>query len=175
MITGLSCIVPSKISEIVPDFIGTNGLNQWDFFVVTMNGNTLSYYKNGVLIGQNSSPSAFSLSTNNPLYIGRDDPGFTDYYTGKIDDIRIYNRVLTYSEVISLYNYQATLNAFERDMKILLDEFSRNHPSTFTEINPMTDSIERQLESFPEASLLTIYANPLLIEYFAENNVQLLY
>ena len=65
--------------------------------------------------------------------------------------------------------------AFERDMKILLDEFSRNHPSTFTEIHPMVDSIERQLESFPEASLLTIYANPLLIEYFADSNVQLLY
>ena len=25
IITGLSCIVPSKISEIVPDFIGING------------------------------------------------------------------------------------------------------------------------------------------------------
>lgn len=106
--TGISGIINNKIWDY---FIGTNGLNQWDFFVVTMNGNTLSYYKNGVLIGQNSSPSPFSLSTNNPLYIGRDDPGFTDYYTGKIDDIRIYNRVLSYSEVVSLYNYQSTLNA----------------------------------------------------------------
>ncbi|MFZ4796451.1 MAG: LamG-like jellyroll fold domain-containing protein [Bacteroidia bacterium] len=106
--TGISGIINNKIWDY---FIGTNGLNQWDFFVVTMNGNTLSYYKNGVLIGQNSSPSAFSLSTNNPLYIGRDDPGFIDYYTGKIDDIRIYNRVLNYSEVISLYNYKSTLNA----------------------------------------------------------------
>jgi hypothetical protein len=26
IITGLSCIVPSKISEIVPDFMGINGL-----------------------------------------------------------------------------------------------------------------------------------------------------
>ena len=33
MITGLSCIIPSKISEIVPDFIGTNG-----FFIETENG-----------------------------------------------------------------------------------------------------------------------------------------
>jgi hypothetical protein len=32
MITGLSCIIPSKISEIVPDFIGTNG-----FFIETEN------------------------------------------------------------------------------------------------------------------------------------------
>ncbi len=62
--------------------------------------------------------------------------------------------------------------AFERDMKVLLEEFSRNHPSSHQEFQ---DSISLQLESFPEASLLTIYANPLLIEYFGDNNVQLLY
>jgi hypothetical protein len=33
--------------------------------------------------------------------------------------------------------------AFERDMKILLDEFSRNHPSSSTEINAIPESIER--------------------------------
>lgn len=106
--TGISGIINDKIWDF---FIGTNSLNNWDFFVVTINGSTLNYYKNGVLIGQNSSPSAFLLSTNNPLYIGKDDPGFTDYYTGKIDDIRIYNRTLSYNEVISLYNFQPRLNA----------------------------------------------------------------
>ncbi len=106
--TGISGIINNKIWDY---FIGTNDLNKWDFFVVTMNNNTLNYYKNGVLIGQNSSPSTFSLSTNNPLYIGKDDPGFTDYYTGKIDDIRIYNRAISYSEVVTLYNFQHSLNA----------------------------------------------------------------
>ncbi len=106
--TGISGILNNKIWDY---FIGTNDLNKWDFFVVTMNGNTLNYYKNGVLIGQNSSPSTFLLNTNNPLYIGKDDPGFTDYYTGKIDDIRIYNRALSYSEVVTLYNFQHSLNA----------------------------------------------------------------
>jgi gliding motility-associated-like protein len=106
--TGISGILNNKIWDF---FIGTNDLNKWDFFVVIMNGNTLNYYKNGVLIGQNSTPSAFSLSTNNPLYIGKDDPGFTDYYTGKIDDIRIYNRALSHSEVVTLYNFQHSLNA----------------------------------------------------------------
>ncbi|MBJ7427751.1 MAG: PKD domain-containing protein, partial [Bacteroidia bacterium] len=90
---------------------GTNGINQWDFFVFTINGNLLSYYKNGILSGQNSSPVAFPLSSNNPLYIGRDDAGTLDYYTGKIDDIRIYNRALTYNEVVTLYNFQYSLNA----------------------------------------------------------------
>ena len=65
--------------------------------------------------------------------------------------------------------------AFERDMKILLDEFSRNNPSPSTELRSSSGNIEELLESFPEASLLTIYANQLLIEYFADNNVQLLY
>lgn len=90
---------------------GSNSLNQWDFFVFTINGNLLSYYKNGILSGQNSSPVAFPLSNNNPLYIGRDDAGTLDYYTGKIDDIRIYNRALSYNEVVTLYNFQHSLNA----------------------------------------------------------------
>ena len=64
--------------------------------------------------------------------------------------------------------------ALERDIKILLNEFSRNLiPSS--EINLNEVSIREQLDNFPEESLLTIYANPLLIEYFADNNLQLLY
>jgi gliding motility-associated-like protein len=64
-----------------------------------------------VLSGQNSSPVSFPLSSNNPLYIGRDDAGALDYYTGKIDDIRIYNRALSYAEVTTLYNLQHSLDA----------------------------------------------------------------
>lgn len=108
MDNAINCITDNKQWYYVN---GSNNLNQWDFFVFTINGNLLSYYKNGVLSGQNSSPIAFPLSSNNPLYIGRDDAGTLDYYTGKIDDIRIYNRALSYGEVVTLYNFQHSLNA----------------------------------------------------------------
>ena len=40
--------------------------------------------------------------------------------------------------------------------------------------NEEEEIIQNLLSSFPEKSLLTIYANPLLIEYFSEN-INMLY
>ena len=63
--------------------------------------------------------------------------------------------------------------AFEKEMKSLLFEYCSGSNSPSNNFLPEVDVTEL-LSSFPEAQLLTIYASPLLIEYFSEN-VQLLY
>jgi len=42
------------------------------------------------------------MDSNQPVYIG--DLVAGDYFTGRLDEIRIYNRVLTASEVLAIYN-----------------------------------------------------------------------
>ncbi len=61
--------------------------------------------------------------------------------------------------------------AFEKDIKSLLDEYcppGKVKNSLCGGVGETLD-IHEQLANFPEASLLTLYANPQLVQYFADN------
>lgn len=87
--------------------------NTWYHSVWTLtpatNGSATSiwnYYINGVLIKTYSNggyPQPTSLNSN---YIGKSNWDTDPYYNGAIDDFRLYNRVLSASEVTSLYSYK---------------------------------------------------------------------
>jgi len=80
-------------------------LNTWTFVVLTFDGNGFKWYINGVL--DNSDNQAGTLTPNaENLIIGNwDEPEAGDrYFYGKIDEVRIYNRALTPTEIQILYN-----------------------------------------------------------------------
>lgn len=76
--------------------------NQWEQVVIVKNSQNYSYYLNGSLVGSAAGPST---SATFPFYIGYD-PNFpTDgSMTGQINNVRIYQRALSGSEVQALYN-----------------------------------------------------------------------
>lgn len=74
----------------------------WYHCVGTFDGNTWNIYINGLL--SNSQVDAVNLPTTGILEIGRyyhSTP--TQYFNGSIDEVRIYNRTLTQSEITRLY------------------------------------------------------------------------
>lgn len=44
------------------------------------------------------------LTADYPLQLGRSLPGFSQFFTGSLDDVRVYNKVLTSSEIDNLFN-----------------------------------------------------------------------
>ncbi|MDP1728350.1 MAG: LamG-like jellyroll fold domain-containing protein [Bacteroidota bacterium] len=79
-------------------------LNQWYYFAVTINDSIISYYRNGVLFGQQNTLATYSYTyINYYLQIGLDE-FFNTYFNGKLDDICIYNRTLNAEEIGRLYN-----------------------------------------------------------------------
>jgi len=90
----------------------TNGIlsyqNTWMNLTATFNNGIGIIYFNG--IQQNTVPGGIGISSfypsNNNLYIGRRDPsnGYAGFLKGKIDDIAIYNRALSATEVQQLYS-----------------------------------------------------------------------
>ncbi len=76
--------------------------NNWYNVVITINNNDLKMYVDGVLRNQNNT---FTL-TNHPynLNIGSNYWGERNHFAGLIDDVRIYNRVLSQAEIKTLYN-----------------------------------------------------------------------
>lgn len=78
-------------------------LNGWTHVVVTRSSTTISAYKNGALVGTASLLGPVD-PTSNGVQIGKDFYDTTYYFNGALDDIRIYNRVLSATEVKQLYN-----------------------------------------------------------------------
>jgi hypothetical protein len=59
---------------------------------------------NGVLNNTTTGVSSPNNTTTLPLYIGSDIESNSYFFNGKIDDIGIWNRALTYQEITDLYN-----------------------------------------------------------------------
>jgi hypothetical protein len=77
-------------------------LNQWTHTAIVYTGGTdLKAFQNGLLNGQGPISDAFNITVTAGA-IGRFHEG-TQRYTGQLDDIRLYNRALSPSEIKQLY------------------------------------------------------------------------
>lgn len=84
------------------------GNTNWNFFVGVKNGNVGLFYLNGQLIYSGAFVTdQWATDLSAPLEIGRDAHGPIEYTNGYIDDIAIYNRALSPSEVQQLYTSTA--------------------------------------------------------------------
>ncbi|WP_345630443.1 LamG-like jellyroll fold domain-containing protein [Rugosimonospora acidiphila] len=83
---------------------GTLPLNQWSLVTVTLAGTTGTLYVNGKAVGSNSNmtvhPSALGATKQN--YIGKSQYGGDPALNAAVDDLNIYDRALSASEVAAL-------------------------------------------------------------------------
>lgn len=79
---------------------GTISPGDWQFVVGTYNGTTGTLYVNGVAVASDTfaAPGTVSL----PVYIGASTGGGAGW-KGRIDEVQMYNRALSASEVATLY------------------------------------------------------------------------
>ncbi|BAV07198.1 gliding motility-associated C-terminal domain-containing protein [Filimonas lacunae] len=76
----------------------------WDLITYTYDNGKWQLYVNGTLVKQDNSQTKFSLIDNNSVIVfGKKGLSNGDYFSGKIDEARIYNRVLTADEAKYLY------------------------------------------------------------------------
>ncbi len=86
-----------------PASFGSLQANTWYHLTATYDGENLKAYKDGVLITANSTPSGNADSETNTLKFGRHSNS-AQYFSGTADEIRVYSRALTDTEVSSLFN-----------------------------------------------------------------------
>jgi RHS repeat-associated protein len=73
--------------------------NDWTHLAGTYDGSVYSFYINGVLVASAPQTMAAGVSTG-PLRIGGNSI-WNEYFTGIIDDLRVYARPLTQSEIVA--------------------------------------------------------------------------
>ncbi|HVV14996.1 MAG TPA: LamG domain-containing protein [Candidatus Paceibacterota bacterium] len=74
---------------------------KWHYHCVTYDGATVIYYIDGVNVA--SAARTLSTTAGNMTFAQRPDLGATNEFNGSIDDVRVYNRPLSASEVNQLY------------------------------------------------------------------------
>jgi hypothetical protein len=91
-----SCISSNDVSAL-----------KWNHIVYTVDASGLSkIYINGSLISTKTGIPITNADYFSNINIGRKAGSSFDAWGGKIDDIRIYNRVINHEEIYSLYNLQ---------------------------------------------------------------------
>ena len=61
-------------------------------------------YLNGILEQTDNTGGKVNLTSSLKTYIGGDLRDYNSYYSGKVDDLRIYSRALSVSEIQTLHN-----------------------------------------------------------------------
>lgn len=84
-------------------------LNAWQHLVAVFSNAGVTFYKNGIKYTHQSLPG--TSSSQNTLTIGKNPGPYNEYFDGVLDEIRIYNYVLTEPEILSLYEPGSSLIA----------------------------------------------------------------
>lgn len=77
--------------------------NMWQHVVVSKSGAVLTAYLNGVQSGTCTGSFSTIATNSDNVNIGRWTSGAARYWGGSLDDMRLYNRALSVSEVKTLY------------------------------------------------------------------------
>jgi hypothetical protein len=78
--------------------------SDWQHIVITFDGTNMKGFRNGVAGSSYNIGGSPNFWINQAWTTGAPYSGFGSYYDGKMDDIRVYKRVLSYSEIQNLYN-----------------------------------------------------------------------
>ena len=80
-------------------------LNKWSHVAITYDGNTLKLFINGSLSSSKTSGLVLNTLSSSGISIGEsyNANGFWNPFNGKIDEVAIYSRALSASEINSLY------------------------------------------------------------------------
>jgi len=78
-------------------------LNSWHFLVGVVGGGRIKLYVDNVLKGDVAGPAGVNNLKRTNNYIGRSNYSADAYFKGLIDEVRVYNRALTASEIQDHY------------------------------------------------------------------------
>ncbi len=108
-LTAISADIKMNINKNWPAVKGTaastNSVldSNWHHITATYDEENLTLYLDGQMEAQTAYTNGLTVNTL-PLYIGWDPYGSDRYFNGQMDEVRIYNRVLSESEIQELVN-----------------------------------------------------------------------
>lgn len=98
-------------------------VGSWSHLVVTLQDSLCTLYVNGKAVATNKTmtnrPSMLGITTQN--YLGQSQWSGDSYYTGSIDEFRLYSQALTAEQVKQLYRAKRQIIAMDETMEVCVD------------------------------------------------------
>lgn len=117
--------------------------DKWNFYCLTYDGNEVKTYLNGNLVWRSPYNTSFELNKS-PLHIGKDIPGGVEYFRGALDDLKIFNGVLSQQQISSFYT--------DLTGAVYSEEFSMQCPSNIVVSTPKNSCSEQVNFKLPEVT-----------------------
>ena len=135
----------------------------WFNFAIIKTNNTISHYVNGTFIG--SSPVSNANNPINKIFLGTSGllPGAKTFYNGNLDDIRIYNRAVTESEILSLYQERFCFETIYDTIQVFDTTFVTVQDTIWVNDTITTEVFETVLISVTDTLIIDVvltYVNP---------------
>jgi len=144
---------------------------KWTNIVITWDGLIVRYFVDGI---EQSGTRNFNNSLNvidGNLVIGKDAPGATEWFTGKIDDLRLYNRALNEAEIKELYKLGKIGNAiYYKDFAITKKRYEET--SNLDEIVQNTFGSEYRIADWEDLEKFYYDKNGDLLDLFDNLNLK---
>ena len=143
---GLDQYFPSGGAVSSLEILELNQTNSWNLVGYVRAGSNWSFFVHGQLLNSGSNAENYSGSTPNLGYIGARaytyggySAGAKDFFTGSIDNVRIYNRALSNEEVSNLYRLESPNHFVELNSTVDL-EMIHVETGTFRMGSPLTEA-----------------------------------
>lgn len=129
-------------------------LNTWYFVVGVREGNLVKIYVNGVLEKTDAGTGGLiDYGTSPSASIGQKDGTSQHWFKGTIDDVRIYKRALTLSDIQTLYNWTGINETFNNsESQIILYP---NPTTNYLNISIKENNFIHKIEIFDIAGKVT--------------------
>ncbi len=100
---------------------------QWHYAVMTYDGTTVRLYIDGAQVASKSTAGAVPDNTGTqPVRVGANSRAADRFFTGNVDEVRVWNRALTSTEVSNAYNS----GAFDTNGQVLYLNFGTSTTAT---------------------------------------------
>ena len=137
----------SCFSRVYVDTTISSTLHVWNHVIVTYDGTITKLYLNGILMNESSQYGQLSQNENDLIFGGwfhspSGECNFTGSFSGKIDDIGIWNRCLREEEISKLY---VTINQTELSSN---SNFYSNDINLDIYPNPTTDIVNIEVPDY---------------------------
>src|SRR6188508_75969 len=77
---------------------------KWHYAVVTFDGTTVTLYLDGLPVGTRIASGMPDSGGEEPIRVGANSDGLSNFFVGNVDEIRVWNAALTAQQVADAYN-----------------------------------------------------------------------